>query len=304
MTSPNAGSPESVSVASATTDPTLSPVVTMQPAETSIAQSAVSASRHTKAYPLLLLLSTATAALFCFMYITKPVIAPVLPPVSPPLAAAAKPDAITEPVVADQPPVDSNKSTPPAVAEPPEKGTATAEKSVASSDKPSSPVPSMLPNAERLPGDKPPSAVSNPPLTTDSRQSLPAPSPAPPFEETNLHIQHVLTATSPGGDLSRIVLSVPVIYQSRNLRWTESEIAESRELLKRLTTYQENSRALREEATQLLAAWNHLVERCIPTPVLRADSPSLPANQDQADNGQQPAGLNTKESIKIQPADQ
>ena len=161
----------------------------------------------------------------------------------------------------------------------------------------------MLPNAERLPGDSHPPVATNPPQDANPHPAPPASTPSPVFEETNLHIQHVLTAATPGGDLSRIVLNVPVLYQSRSLSWTDGEVAESRELLKRLSTYQENSRALREEATQILAAWNHLVESSVPTLVLRADSPSLPANQDHADRSTQVAGLDTTEAIQLQPAD-
>lgn len=244
---------------------------------------------HTRIYPWLLLLSTGIAALFCFMYITKPVMPLVAPPASKPTGANTKPYPIPETSVADHPAAAAETSavTPPTAA-----------------DKPVPPVASMLPDAKRLPGDSAVTTAAKPPVHVDPRQQdLPVPSPVPTFEETNVHIQHVLTAAAPGGDLSRIVLNVPVLYQSRNLRWTASEVDESRELLKRLATYQENSRALREEGTKLLAAWNHLVELSIPTPVLRADSPSLPANQDQGVRTPQPAGLDTTESIQIQPAD-
>ena len=244
--------------------------------------------RQTRAYPLLLLASTATAALFCFMYITKPVIPPA-PTLSPnPLAA---PTTTTTPLAAPEKPGTTQPPAGPA-------NTTSAQPPAAAATA-APPAPSMLPDTERLPGDTGANLAAKPPAPADPRQTLPAPA---PFEETNLHIQHVLTAAAPGGDLSRIVLNVPVLYQSRNLGWTQREVAESRALLQRLTTYQENSRALREEATQLLTAWNHLVERSIPTSVLRADSPSLPANQDYAGRSQAPAGLDTAEAIQIQPA--
>jgi hypothetical protein len=152
---------------------------------------------------------------------------------------------------------------------------------------------------KRLPGDTPAPPTAPRPSHAPARPGNPA---APAFEETNLSIQHVLTAQSPDGDLSRIILNVPVLYQTRNLAWTDREVAESRELLKRLTTYQENSSALRKEGSILLAAWNKLLERSIPTTILRADSPALPANQNGAGDIPQPDGLNTTESIQLQPA--
>ena len=160
----------------------------------------------------------------------------------------------------------------------------------------------MLPGNDRLPGEKaaplPTSTPSQemdvhtrPPMTADS-----------PFEQTNLRIQHILTAEAPGGHLAKIDLDVPVLYQSRNIRWTAAEVEEARLLLSRLSDYQEKSRALREEGTGLLESWNRLMDRSIPAGALRADSPSLPSNQQNAADAPHPAGLNTTESIKIQPA--
>ncbi|MEI7953730.1 MAG: hypothetical protein WCJ66_01055 [Verrucomicrobiota bacterium] len=217
--------------------------------------------RPTRAYPWLLLLSTSVACLFCFMYISKPEFYLSKAVATPTLTRAAKPTLPLQPTAT-------------VVPAPPVAG-------------------GLLPGAASLPGD------------TDTPPSGPRPTqggkpPTASFEETNLHIQHVLTATTPGGDLSRIVLNVPVLYQSRSLAWTDAEVAESRELLKRLSTYQENSRLLREEAGQILAGWNHLLERSIPSSVLRADSPSLPINQDQAAGRSQGLGLDTTESIQIQ----
>lgn len=222
--------------------------------------------KPTRAYPFLLLASTTMAAVFCFMYITKPVIPHVPTLVINP--GASMPSPPITPVA---------KSTPPA-------------------------MPSMLPRTDRLPGDDATAQPTQAAQVTNPRGVLPAATTASPFEETNLRIQHILTAETPDGDLSRIVLNVPVLYQSRNLGWTDREVTESRELLKRLSAYQETTRALRDEGTQLLAAWNHLVERSIPSTVLRADSPSLPANQDASIHMRKPADLNTTDSIQIQPA--
>lgn len=134
------------------------------------------------------------------------------------------------------------------------------------------------------------------------------PSPASPasaehadHEETNLRVQHVLNATTPDGDLSRIVLDVPVIYASRNLRWTEAEVAHARAIHARLADYHEQSHQLRELGAGILAEWNGLIERSIPAADLRADSPSLPANQEDAARLPRPAILDTTEVIEIKP---
>lgn len=214
---------------------------------------------HTLAYPWLLLVSTSMAAVFCFMYITKPTnsLAPTLtvrPTSEPPVPAPA--------------PVKEDKSKP----------------------------TSLLPDPERLPGDK---TGPTEPDSTNPRSSRPIPA----FEETNLQIQHVLSAEAPGGDLSRIVINVPVLYQSRNLGWTAADIAESRKLLSQLSAYQEKVRALREESTALLVAWNRLVDSSIPDTVLRADSPSLTSNQGVAGGDAKESVLDSADVIQIQPSE-
>jgi hypothetical protein len=215
-----------------------------------------------RAYPALLIASTCLAGVFCYLYLTKPVI----------VQAAA-----------DTPPPPAAVSTPPARQ---------------TSDKPApirtQPATAMLPAADHLPGDSKAPAAGAP--------AAPARLPIPALEETNLRVQHVLSAESPGGDLSRLVVDVPVLYRTGNLAWTETQVAESRQLLKDLTTYQEKSRDLRAEGNRLLAAWNRLIAASIPTPVLRADSPALPENQNQ--DGQSPAspGIDTTRSIKLHPS--
>jgi hypothetical protein len=160
-----------------------------------------------------------------------------------------------------------------------------------------------MPNGNRLPGEQ-----NTAP--TDLKPTAPNPSGATPdspstsaFEETNLKIQHILTAETPAGQLARIDVEVPVLYQSRNLRWTPEDVAEARQLLARLTDYQDKSQQLRASATNLLDAWNRLISRSLPASELRADSPSLPSNQKDAANAPLSSGLITTESIQIQPAE-
>ncbi len=212
--------------------------------------------RVARIYPWLLVASTAVAAVFCLMYITKPFI------MSPREGIPADPAA---PVLA--------------------KAIVTVAQS------------GLMPSHDRLPGEKST-------RETPRDAGIPGHSSATPvaFEQTNLRIQHILTAEAPGGHLARINLDVPVLYQSRNLRWTAAEVAEARALLTRLADYQEKSRMLRTEGAGLLDSWNHLIERSIPAGDLRADSPTLPANQQDTADAPRPAGLDTRELIQIQPA--
>jgi hypothetical protein len=216
-----------------------------------------------RAYPALLILSTTIAGAFCLLYLTKPFIQPTQ--ISPPSLAATT--AITPP--------------------PPRPDPVTPEAK-----------PSLVPHPDRLPGEPKPT----PPAQATNRREIPPPSRASPaYEQTNLRIQHILTAEAPGGYQAKIDLEVPVLYQSRNLRWTANEVAEARKLLVQLSDYQEKSRNLRLEGVELLASWNSLVERSVPTVELRADSPTLPSNQQDAAAGPRPVNPNTKELIQTQP---
>lgn len=213
-----------------------------------------------KAYPILLTLSTLMTAVFCGLYITKPVI------VAP---AATAPVKNTSPATQLQAPPAPSKNA--EVTNPP-----------------------LLPNDSHLPGEPIDDTIASSPSPAGARDS---------FEETNLSVQHVIDAETPDGDISRIILDVPVLYQSRKLRWTANELGEARELLKQLQDHQEKSRQLRAEAASLLQSWNQLMERSIPDAGLRADSPSLPGNQAASANLPRPAGLDSNEAIQLKPAE-
>ena len=225
-------------------------------------------------YPALLLLSTAMAALFCVMYITQPVILTVAPP-----AVAASSPARTVPTAPKVPTTS---------------GPDTLGRSSAGAG--------LLPNGDRLPGEPgfPPAGAK--PATVAPHPALPSPAAGSPYEATNLRIQHILNAEGPGGFLARLDLEVPVLYQSRNLRWTPEDVAQARDLVGRLINYQEQTQLLRAAGADLLAGWNHLLDRSLPGKELRADSPSLPSNQEDAADPSHPAVLLNTESIKIQPA--
>ncbi|MBC7980106.1 MAG: hypothetical protein H7Y36_06040 [Armatimonadetes bacterium] len=165
-------------------------------------------------------------------------------------------------------------------------------------NKPVPPVEKLIPSGNSLPGEGGQAAKQSP--LSPAAKTSPTSATASDFEETNIRIQHVLDAESTTGDLSRIVIDVPVLYQSRNLHWTQKEAGKARELLARLTSYQEKSRELRDEGTQLLSDWNTLMADSIPLQVLRADSPSLPGNQLNPLTSGDPSALDTIETIQLQ----
>lgn len=120
------------------------------------------------------------------------------------------------------------------------------------------------------------------------------------FEETNIRIQHVLDAEFPSGDISRIIVDVPVLYRSRSLRWNQGQTDQARLLVDRLAVYQNQIRSLRSEGDELLKEWNELLSESIPGAALRADSPSLPANQQDDFTPGSNRGSDTVDTIRIQ----
>ena len=160
---------------------------------------------------------------------------------------------------------------------------------------------SLLPPADSLPGEAAPASnaagkASSTAISTAPIHSI--------FEETNMRVQHILTARSDDGHVSRIDLEVPVLYPSRQLRWTPTQIAQAESLMVRLMDYQLKSQELRAEGEQLLRDWNSLIGDSIPAPRLRADSPSIPGNQQHAIVNSGPVDTTTQDAIEIENEDQ
>ena len=158
------------------------------------------------------------------------------------------------------------------------------------------PEQSLVPGGDTLPGDNTAgSAASIKPsnLTTAPIHSR--------FEETNMRMQHILTVNSDDGHVSRIDLEVPVLYQSRQLRWSPVEVARAEDLMVQLMDYQDKSRQLRAQGEKLLADWNTLIGASIPASRLRADSPSIPDNQKDSQANSGPLDTSTRDAVEIQP---
>lgn len=221
-------------------------------------------------YPVLLILSTGMAAVFCYLYLKKPAVS---------VAMMTVPSAVNTPAVVHPPVAGGGKEKP---------ATAVANKGGTG----------YAPSSDQLPGDKVKTGNEGVRASGGGVSNLAQTS---VFEETNMRVQHVLTAETPSGDLSRIVLDVPVLIKSGTMAWSAEDVSYARDLLKHLMVHQEKTQALREEGAQLLKAWNYLVEKTVPTTILRADSPTLPSNQKHLQGTMKSTNLDSQEAIKIQP---
>lgn len=197
------------------------------------------------AYHWLLIASLLLSSILCWLYVTKPVIVQNIPD------ADAK---------------------------------AGSETSAASGEGGPSMVAALMPSSDALPGEL--SSANHMPKKI-SPGALAAPSSAnspfsPGWESTNLKVQHILSADTGGDEMETIILDVPVLYESRSLRWTHDDIAKARKLMQRLVVYETNLNQLRIEGQEILQDWNQLIESTMPATALRADSPSLPHNHGES----------------------
>jgi hypothetical protein len=215
-------------------------------------------SSSNKAYPVLLAISLCLSAVLCWLYVTKPVI-----------VTASSDESAKE---QKNEPADHQKG----------KGGASSS-GVSSSKKGKS---QLIPSDGALPGVKPASGASS--LAKSSHRQPAAPidplmlsgsENGTGWETTNARVQHILRADAGNGERSNIVLNVPVLYQTRTMRWTPGDVEKAREILTRLMVYESNLSKLKLEGQALLGDWNALLEKTVPSSALRADSPSLPYNR-------------------------
>lgn len=200
-------------------------------------------------------LSTCLSAVLCYMYVTKPVM--VAPATE--LGSATHEQGVAHSSLGSGTPSGPKNST---------KGTAS----------------SLIPSDSALPGMKPAAGVTPPkgarpgsPKAIDPRKLM-ASGDGSGWETTNSRVQHILSADIGNGERTKIVLNVPVLYQTRTMRWTPADVKKAREILTRLMVYENSLSKIKLEGKALLIDWNQLLGKTVPAPALRADSPSLPNN--------------------------
>lgn len=213
-------------------------------------------SEITLTYKFLLILSTLSAVFFCYLYVTKP---------------------IEKIIYKDA--IDSSG------------GEELSEDSVSDPAAPIAGFESLSSNS--LPGENTDTAKDNK-LAGVPLPETPATEGKIGWEETNDRIQHVVTAEY-GQQSQRVLIEVPVIYETRGLRLGPEQAKEAQRVLRALKIYQQQIKKLHQDGKNIQMAWNSLLMSAQPIQALRADSPSLP--QASVEN---PALLNEHSSRTIQ----
>lgn len=193
-------------------------------------------------YKFLLAFSTLSAIFFCWLYVTKPTTV-VAEPNSPVLPESESPS------------LDEKASSEPS------SFAALTQTSLPGDD---SPRPTQV-------------DASNNGVAIPLAQSISTASEIG-WEETNDRIQHVLEAQDANAS-ERLILQVPVIYQTRGLRFGPTEAKEAARILRALKIYRGQIAKLHKDGKNIQQAWDSLLLAAQPIRSLRADSPSLPASQ-------------------------
>ena len=220
-----------------------------------------------KAYPWLLGASTCLSALLCWMYVSKPVIVTAGSQDVQDLQTKAQAVLVGE----DAPAVVAARVEP-------------------GNTEPKSLSGDLVPSNNTLPGAQASNAgsviVANPDsMDAHELASVRAGGDTSDislgWEATNLKVQHILMADTGHHSQEKIVIDVPVLYQTRTMRWSPADVIKARTVLGRLMVYESNLSSLRQEGQTILKEWNQILEETVPAPALRADSPSLPYNHGQ-----------------------
>jgi|GEM_PF-608584 hypothetical protein len=212
-----------------------------------------------RVYPWLLAVSTLLSTVLCWLYVTKPVVIEEI---------SVLPSGRSE--------LNMNTQLP----------HETSHKQIVGVTTPLGLVPSdsELPSARNRSSEAMPGAPIeiDPRKLTMAKRANSTLSVSNGWEKTNLKVQHILSADVGMTENEKIIINVPVLYQTRSMRWTPQQMVKARDVLERLMLYERDLSKLRKEGLDIMASWNHIIRDTIPAGSLRADSPSLPYNHGDA----------------------
>ena len=235
-------------------------------------------------YPFMLIICAIVATLFCYLYLTA----------SPTTAA---PNISTQAEAADSLPQQEENTSTYTTAQAKAEQTHSSKKEASTSQvSPETPAAQpdtsfQLPSDSGLPGEI---KVKTSPLATMPLAKSPALGDSVSYEQTNYTIQHVLDAQYGDTSQERITIEVPVLYQTRGMRWGPNEIQEASRILRAMEIYKGRVTQLKNDGHNIQKAWENLLTRSQPVSALRADSPSLPSNTQLNESLS-----NTSESISL-----
>jgi hypothetical protein len=122
------------------------------------------------------------------------------------------------------------------------------------------------------------------------------------WEPTGISVSRLFLATGgTNGEVRKVPMSVPVLYESRLLALDRDKQRAIARLLDKLVSYRTRLAAMRKEGTDLLAEWNQIVSSSTPQDLLLSDSPTLIETESNgAGRGQSGPGFEPGKGVSIE----
>lgn len=99
------------------------------------------------------------------------------------------------------------------------------------------------------------------------------------FEPSNLNMQHAVAVEISPGKFQKVLLDMPVLIKSGQIRWSTQQIERAKQLSSEIAAWRDKSGELQAEGQDLLRSWDELVLESLPLQFIQPDSSSLPTNR-------------------------
>jgi hypothetical protein len=123
------------------------------------------------------------------------------------------------------------------------------------------------------------------------------------WEPTGITVSRVFLATDGvKGEVRKIPMNVPVLYESRLLALDKDKQRAVARLLDKLVAYRTRLAAVRKEGADLIAEWNQIISSSTPQDLLLSDSPTLIEKNgtDATGHGESPPGFEPGKGISVE----
>jgi hypothetical protein len=123
------------------------------------------------------------------------------------------------------------------------------------------------------------------------------------WEPTGITVSRVFLATDGAkGEVRKIPMNVPVLYESRLLALDKDKQRAVARLLDKLVAYRTRLAAIRKEGADLLTEWNQIVSSSTPQDLLLSDSPTLIEKNatDATSHGESAPGFEPGKGVSVE----
>jgi len=123
------------------------------------------------------------------------------------------------------------------------------------------------------------------------------------WEPTGITVSRLFLASDgPNGEVHKVPMSVPVLYESRLLALDKDKQRAIARLLDKLTSYRTRLAAITKEGADLLVEWNQIIKSSTPQDLLLSESPTLVEKgiNDTTAHGENVPGFEPGKGVSIQ----